>query len=287
MDIAGAEQSYRLGLETARSLRGEDHEDVIQTKQRLGVFLFDTARPEEGLKLLKEALDLAVRTKGAEDIFHTSLVLSAYGHRLVTFGRVEEGLSYLSRYIEIRRRAKRTVTRVFAQTLEARADAETEIGHYAEAQADLDEAATIRTKIGDTLSSGLLYPTLLARANLLQAIGRADAAEHLIEIAPAEADPAGHASRTWLAYSMSKAQLRLGQKRYADAIAAAKELRSRVEASGVREYLKYYELDAVLIEGKGLLLTGQALEAKPLLERAVALSNAMWDTTRAWTPLTR
>src|SRR5215831_19347819 len=281
MDIAGAEQSYRLGLETARSLRGEDHEDVIQTKQRLGVFLFDTARPEEGLKLLKEALDLAIRTKGAEDLFHTSLVLSSYGHRLVTFGRVEEGLSYLSRYIEIRRRAKRTVTRVFAQTLEARADAETEIGHYGEAQADLDEAATIRTKIGDTLSSGLLYPTLLARANLLQAIGRADDAEHLIEIAPAETDPAGHLSRTWLAYSTSKAQLKLGQQRYTDAIATAKELLRRVEGSGVREYLKYYELCAAVIEGKGLLLSGKAMEAKPLLERAVALSDAIWDTSQS------
>jgi serine/threonine-protein kinase len=278
MDIAGAEQSYRLALATAHSLRGEDHEDVIQTKQRLGVFLFDTARPDEGLKLLKEALDLAVRTKGADDIFHTALVLSSYGHRLVVFGRVEEGLSYLSRYIEIRRRAKRSVTRVFAETLEFRADAETQIGHYAEAQADIDEAAAIRARIGDTLSSGLLYPTLFARANLLQATGRADDAEHLIEKGPAETDAAGHLSRIWLTYSISNAKLRLGQRRYADAIAAARELRGRVEASSARLYLKRYELSAAMIEGKGLMLSGRAAEAKPLLERAVALSEAIWDT---------
>ena len=49
----------------------------------------------------------------------------------------------------------------------------------------------------------------------------------------------------------------------------------------MREYLKYYELGAAMIEGKGLLLSGKAMEAKPLLERAVALSDAIWDTSQS------
>jgi serine/threonine-protein kinase len=281
MDIPGAEQSYRLGLATARSVRGEDHEDVIQTKQRLGVFLFDTARPEEGLTLLKDALDLAVRTKGPEDIFHTSLVLASYGHRLVVFGCVEEGLSHLSRYIDLRRRAKRSVTRVFAETLEFRAEAETQIGHYAEAKADLDEASAIRTKIGDTVSSGLLFPTLFARANLLRATGKANDAMDLLGTAPAETDSAGHISRTWLSWSIANAELKLAQKQYDDAIAAARLTRSRVEASSARQYLKHHELGAALIEGKGLVLSGNASDAKPLLERAVALSGSIRNMSQS------
>jgi len=281
MDCAGAEQSYRLSVETARALRGEDHEDVLQTKQRLGVFLFDTGRTEEGLTLLKEALQLAVRTKGAEDIFHTAQVLSAYGYRLLVYGRLEDGLTDLSQYIDIRRRAKRSVTRVFADTLGFRALAETEIGHYRDAETDLNEAATIRTKIGDTLSSGLLYPTIFARAHLLVATGKADTAADLLDVAPAETDDGGNLSKTWLAYGLSNAELKLAQNRHEDAIAFARRARTRLEASKVRQYLKHYEFKAALIEGKALLASGHAVEAKPLLERAVNLSYMIRDASQS------
>ena len=50
-DFPAAEQNYRLSLATARSLKGEEHEDVIQTKYRLGSFLVLTSRPQEGLQL--------------------------------------------------------------------------------------------------------------------------------------------------------------------------------------------------------------------------------------------
>jgi serine/threonine protein kinase len=91
MDLSGAEKSTRLAVETARALKGEDHVDVIQTEYRLGVFLAQTSRPLEGLKKLKQAVDLAVRTQGPDESFHTPMAREGYGLHLLRYGRIEEG----------------------------------------------------------------------------------------------------------------------------------------------------------------------------------------------------
>src|SRR5260370_4736007 len=76
--IAPAERSYRRALEFAHKSRGEDHEDVVQTKHRLGDFLCETERFGEGLKLIREALELAVKIKGPKDLFHVGGTTRGY-----------------------------------------------------------------------------------------------------------------------------------------------------------------------------------------------------------------
>ena len=52
----------RLALSAARRLNGDDHEDVVETEQRLGNFFCETRRFEEGLTL---ATSFAGAARGA------------------------------------------------------------------------------------------------------------------------------------------------------------------------------------------------------------------------------
>jgi eukaryotic-like serine/threonine-protein kinase len=147
LDFSGAEHSLRLAIELARSLKGDESVDVIQTQWRLGVFLVQTSHPSEGLALLKESTDLAVRTRGPEDSFHTPMVRRAYGASLLRYGRIEEGVFQLAEAIAVGRRAKRSWVSDFAMTLEWAALGETELGHCAGIRQPGRKASFLRREV--------------------------------------------------------------------------------------------------------------------------------------------
>jgi serine/threonine-protein kinase len=276
MDIGGAEQSYRLGLEAARRFRGEDHEDIIQTKRRLGAFLFETGRPQAGLALLDQASQLAQRTKGPGDAFHTAQALTAYGSRLAAYGQTEAGLALLSQATEIRRRAKRTGGRAYARGQELMALAEIELGHYPSAESLLDQASAVHARIGDTAESGMLDSALLARIELLLARrNAAEAAKVIRAIRPPASD--GQISVAWLDYSMAAGKVELAQARNQEASARMAAVRRLLQASALRGYLKNYEAQAALVEGTALRSLDRSADALPLLERAVQLDSEIYD----------
>ena len=130
LDLSGAEKSLRRAVELARAWEGAEHRDVLQTQYRLGVFLAQTSRPQEGLALLKETEELAVRTKGPDELFHTPMVRRGYGVSLIEYGRVEDGLVQLAKSIDVPRRLQRSQTRAFANRLEVAVVGEIELGHY-------------------------------------------------------------------------------------------------------------------------------------------------------------
>ncbi len=276
MDLGGAEQSYRLGLDAARRFRGEEHEDVIQTKLRLGTFLYETGRPQQALTLLAEAQELAKRTKGPDDPFHTAQALTAYGSRLIAYGRVEAGLPLLAEATAIRQRAKRTGGRAFARGQELMALAEIELGHYSQAEQLLDQAAAVRAKIGDTAGSGMLDSALVARAQLLLARGESEAAAKTVQAISAP-ESNGQITIWWLEYSMAAARTELAQGGYEGALRRITAVLQRIENSALRSYLKSYEAQAALIAGRALRGGRMPEEAAALLERAVRLCSQIYD----------
>lgn len=277
LDLPAAERNYRSALDTARSLKGEDHVDVLQTKYRLGSFLVLTSRPQEGLQLGKEAVDLALRTTGPENLFHTPMVRAGYGSSLLRYGRLEEGLTLISQGLEVQRRGKRNLTRTFAEYLERMADGETELGHFRQAKALLDESFAVHAIVGDTPSSGRLDDALLTRVRLLIAMGQVNDAESAIRSIPAESAAGGNLSLQWLDVALARGAVKLASGQYDEAVKQAHDVRTRVEANSLRAYLKRFEAPALLEEGKGLLLAGRASEALPLLQRTVQLGSEIYD----------
>jgi hypothetical protein len=73
--------------------------------------------------------------------------------------------------------------------------------------------------------------------------------------------------------SIEKAAVDFAKGQNEDAVREAREIRARLESSTQRVHVKRFESLADLDEGQGLLLTGHAEEAFPLLERAVRLGS--------------
>jgi eukaryotic-like serine/threonine-protein kinase len=280
-DFATAEVSYRQAWRAARSLRGEEHEDTIQTQLRLGTFLANTGRAEEGLVLLREAKDLVIRTKGAEDIFHLPRVLSNYGSARIQYGQIEAGVAELSTAIELRRR-QRSGTRLLAQMQESEAPGLIALGRHSQAAALLDEASAIRSKIGDKPGSAQFVAIALARVELALATSYVDdAAKAIAGLMPEGDGGSVHLSHTLLPIAIARAKTALAAGRAEEAIDRAGAVRRALEASPSREYFKNYEAQSTLVEGKGRLLLRHLADALPLLKRAVDLDMELYDRERS------
>jgi len=277
LDFTGAETSLRLALQVARSIKGDESVDVLQTKYRLGVFLFRIGHPAEGLALLRDAAEQAVRTLGPGEVFHTPMMRRAYGVNLLLYGTLEESVSQFTEVIETVHRANVTGTTDYAMTLEFSATAEAELGHYRQAAAMLDEASAIYSSRRAKPSAGQFNDLLLARARFLTATGKAAEALAILREFDETEDRSAPITTPWLDVSIARADAELACGRPDAAIQQTREVRARIEISGVTPYFKRWEAEAALDEGKGLLLTGRAAEALPPLQRAVLLATEVYD----------
>lgn len=280
MDMSGAEQSLRLAVETAHALKGDDHPDVLQTEYRLGVFLAQTSRPQEGLDWLKKAVDLAVRTQGPEDTFHTPMALEGYGLYLVRYGRAEEGQALYDRCIGILRHANLSGTDNFANSLALSAGGEVDLGHLRKAEAMLAEVEAIYARTGPP-GAGHRNEAAMARARLLIATGRENEAAAILDSVPVEDPGAGKISYVWLDQLVARAETALARKQANTTLDYTKEIRRRIGESGVAVYLKRWDTQASLLEGKALLLSGRGTDALAPLERALQLGNEVFDPARS------
>src|SRR4051794_6609247 len=102
--LAEAEDSLRKALDAAQRINGEDHVDTLQTRMRLGRFLFDTGHTREGLEQLATARALALRVRGADDPFHTPQMVLEYGWGLARHGELQDGLRFMEEAIANRRK---------------------------------------------------------------------------------------------------------------------------------------------------------------------------------------
>jgi len=276
LDFSAAEKSQRMSLEVAHALKGDESVDVLQTEWRLGAFLSQTSRPVEGLEFLKKAVDQALGTLGPDESFHTPMVLRAYGVHLLKYGRVEEGLASLTQATK-RARHDRGRDVDFIDTLACNVAAETEVGHYRQAEAMLEEADALGAYLGGKPSSGGVNNLRLARAALLQAEGKGDEAAKCLQKSAVPPEAPGKISYNWLDVSLAHATVELTQGHPAEALEQAAEVQRRLEGSGKALYFKRWASEAALIEGKSLLLENRAAGALPQLQRAVQLGSEVYD----------
>lgn len=271
-EFAGAEESLRRAALAARKINGEDHIDTLETEMRLGIFLGATSRTTEGLEHIERAKQILLRTRGAEDPFFAPQVFLEYGRALANMGRWEEGLAYVLKAVENRRK-NRPGTRYLAQMLQLQASILIDLGRYAEAQRALDDADEIAKKVK--------YPTPYMaadeRARLLIATGRAGEADSALDaFHPSTRVPGALELDSWRVHvSRAENALARGDNEVAAKLAAT--VLQELSATSARDYMKWLEARATFVHGQADLQLGHPREALPLLQRAVELRQSTVD----------
>jgi serine/threonine protein kinase len=272
LEFAPAEQSLRHAAVAAQKLAGDDHVDTMETELHLGAFLFAIARSQDGLQHIERARDILERTHRTDDPFFAPQVYLVYGFDLANFGRLEDGLAYISKAIENRQK-NRPGTRYLSQMLEQQASALIDLGRYADAQRAIDEAGLIATHVKAP-------PTYLGakdRARLLIAADRPGEADAALDAFHPPAPEAGTLSLDELRLLTSRAEVALARHDGQAAERMAAQVNSDLSGSAVRTYSKSLEALASLAEGRADLLQGHPSNALPLLQRTVDLRESFLD----------
>jgi len=271
-EFAAAENSHRQALSAARKLNGEDHIDTLETEMRLGQFLVGTSRTAEGLQHIERAKDILLRTRGADDPFFAPQIFLEYGRALNNAGHWEDALSNVLKAIENRRK-NRPGTRYLAQMLFLQASMVIEMGRNAEAGRLLDEA--------DQIARNVNYPTPYlaadARARLLIATGRAAQADAALDAFHSATPPPGALELDTLKVEVSRAENALARNDLGAASRLSRQVIRELSTSSARDYLKWLEARAALVQGRADLRLGKPSDALPLLLRAVDLRHAITD----------
>jgi eukaryotic-like serine/threonine-protein kinase len=274
MKFAAAEDSFRHALRAAQKLNGDEHVDTLETEMRLGLFLNDTARPGEGLHHIERARQILLHARGADDPFYAPQVFLEYGWALAKMGRLEDGLAYISRAAENRRK-NRPGTRYLAQILERQAWVLMEMGRYAEAQHVADESAQIAQRV----KAPATYLGTSERARLLLATGRIHEADATLEAFHPPAPAPVSLSLDALELQLSKGEIALEHGDGDISARLADQVISQLLADKTQGYLKGPEARAALVEGRAYLRRGEPSQALPLLQRTVELRKSIMDST--------
>jgi eukaryotic-like serine/threonine-protein kinase len=271
-EFAGAEESLRRALLAARKINGEEHIDTLETEMRLGIFLGATSRTAEGLEHIEHAKQILLRTRGAEDPFFAPQVFLEYGRALTNAGHWEEGLAYVLKAVENRRK-NRPGTRYLSQMLQLQGSILIDLGRYAQAQRALDEADEIAAKVN--------YPTAYMAANerarLLIATGQAAKADSALDaFHPSTPVPGALELDSWRVH-VSRAENALARGDNEVAAQLAAKVLQELSATSARDYVKWLEARAAFVQGRADLQLGHPRDALPLLQRAVELRQSTVD----------
>jgi len=281
-EFAAADESLRKALDAARKLNGEDHVDTLETELRLGAFLIATSRTAEGLGHTARAKDILLRTHRDEDPFFAPQAYLEYGRGLANVGRWEEGLGYVEKAVENRRK-NRPGTRYLAQMLYLQAYILIDMGRYSEASRLIDEADVIAKKTN--------YPTPYMaadeRARLLIATGRSGEADAALDAFHPPPPVQGTLELDSLRVQVSRAENAFARGDAENARRLAAQVLEELSNSAARDYLKWLEARAALVQGLANLQLGHPSDALPLLQRAVALRQSMLDATSPLLALAR
>jgi hypothetical protein len=144
------------------------------------------------------------------------------------------------------------------------------------ARADLDEAAAIRTRIGDTPGSGRMTSALLVRARLAAAAGTSSDAGGILDSIPL-ANETSAPTLERLEVGLQRAQLAFDGGDLTGAGEQAVRIRSLVKTSREDVYLADVVAQADRLAGAALLGMGHPQEALPLLDEAVRLNTRLQD----------
>jgi len=268
-DFAAAERNGRLALSTAREVNGEDHVDTLQTEMRLGRFLFDTGRTQEGVKLVQEAKQLALKIRGVNDSFHTPMALVEHGYEQARFGLPEDGLVDMQAAIVTYRGSRPGATYLAAMLTDASV-ALVEMGRFSEARTYLDEATEIKVRSGLDTHAPIHNFITSVRIRIALAEGEIETASSLVQEMFVDPDETLGISLTMTEQSLLIAEIDAAAGRSASAIELARRVRDKIEKNHLSEYLAFYQLRADTIEGQSALQQDATASALPLLQRSLA-----------------
>ena len=277
-DVAGAERNGRLALSTAQAVNGEDHVDTLQTEMRLGRFLFDTGRTQEGMALVANAKQLALKIRGVNDSFHTPMALVEHGYEQTRFGLPEDGLVDMQAAIVTYRKTRPGAIYLATMLVDAAA-ALVEIGRFSEAHAYLDEATAIRIHSGLDTHAPIHNFTTGMRIRLALAEGELETASSLLQELFVDADETLGLSLTTTEQSLLAAEIDSAAGRSASAIERTRRVRDKIEENHLSEYLAFYQLRADLIEGRSALQEHVPSVALPLLQRSLSVRERLLAPT--------
>jgi serine/threonine protein kinase/tetratricopeptide (TPR) repeat protein len=272
MDFEAGEQSLRRAAIAAQKLNGDDHVDTMETELRLGGFLVQASRTQEGLQHIERARDILQRTQRTDDPFFAPQVFLVYGFSLASAGRPEDGLPYILKAIENRRK-NRPGTRYLGQMLEQEAAVLIDLGRYAEAQGAVDEAGLIAKHVNAPPS----YLVVRDRTRLLIAAGRASEADAALDAFHPSAPEKGMLSVDTIRLLTARAEIALARHDGESAQRLAAQVDHDLSGSAMRTYLKALDASAALAQGRAELLLGHPSDALPLLQRAVDLRESFFD----------
>jgi len=224
------------------------------------------------LEYVDRAKQILLRIHLDEDPFFAPQVYLEYGRSLVHAGRWEEGLKYVEKAVENRRK-NRPGTRYLAQMLYLQASILTDIGHYEESGRLLDEADAISKKVN--------YPTTYMgadeRARLLIATGRAAEADSALDTFHPSTPVPGTLELDSYRLHVSRAENALARGDNETAAQLAAKVLQELSATNDRDYLKWLEARAAFVQGRADLQLGHPRDALPLLQRAVELRKSTVD----------
>jgi serine/threonine protein kinase len=272
LEFAAAEQSLRHAAIAAQKLGGDDHIDTLETELHLGAFLASTSRTNDGVQHIERARDILERTHRTGDSFFAPQVYLVYGFTLANSGRPEDGLPYIMKAVENRRK-NRPGTRYLGQMLEQQASVLIDLGRYREAQRAIDEADLIAKDVK-------ISPTYLEakdRARLLIAAGHASDADAALDAFHPPAPIAGTLSLDALRLLISRAEVALARNDGQAAQRLASQVNQDLSSSTIRIYSRALEASAALAEGRAYLMLSHPSNALPLLQRAVDLREGFLD----------
>ena len=271
-----AERDFRQILDESRRINGATHINTVTAEARLGALLHATSRREEGRALLADAL--AKTGEGtANDLPHMiTLVRRSYGTSMLAEGRMEDAERALAQDLALSRASYPGSVRL-ADALRAHGAVTIALGHFDQAERELDEGYTLRRgALGKSAPPAALNAFRLEQARL--ALARGDP-----ERAAASLDAVAKLSGTLpLAVEETgarilRAHIWLQRGRPAEAAAAARQALDDIVRSPLRGKFQALEADAALRLGQAQLRAGDALAARPSLARAVELREATDD----------
>ncbi len=271
-----ANRNLELAFETARSVNGPRHVDVMETEARLGEFLSNTSRYTEGLRHLANALAVCMELKGPDDSFFTPQISLLYGEALRDSGHFEEGLASISRAVENRRK-NRPGTRYLGQMLISQASAFADLGENEKARLCLDEAAALSRKASFKLNAGYT----VARLKLAFDLEKPEEASAMIESFYGPVPDTASLSLDLLGNLTARAQLALITNDSAGALHWANRLSDAVTASPNRKYLRQWEERAAVEQGLAWLQMRHPEQALEPLMRADRLAGEIYDSASA------
>jgi serine/threonine-protein kinase len=275
--IAEAESNYRRALQKSVAINGPAHEDTLHAEVRLGWFLHQTSRRDEGRKWLESAFGKMTGggyTPNVIDAVRSHVALS-----LLDEGRLDRAEPLVAEVVRDDRKAAPGASLLLASSLRSQAQLWILQGRLDDAARALDEAFENVSKIvGPVGDPSMTNALLLTRAR--QQLASRDSASALTTLEGIRPQPDARqvALRIYEVQASaltSAAQLELDQVEAA--MATAKAGNDALIASGLRDYYQPLEAEVLLALGKAKLRQGDVTAAGADLERAMRLRLANED----------